>query len=119
MSSSLYVDGLLDARQEERFLVSADVARPRSFSALAYVRFTPESGHVRRAQRCLLRAVSRHHSVDHFGSGGKKQWRHSDAQRLGSFEVDEKLVRGWSLHGKISRLLALENAIDIAGCASV
>ena len=38
---------------------------------------------------------------------------YGEAQRLGGFEIDEKLVLGRRLHGKVSDLLALEDAITI------
>ena len=42
---------------------------------------------------------------------------HDEAERLGGFKIDRQFVLGWRLHGEISGLLVLENAIDIAGSA--
>ena len=39
-------------------------------------------------------------------------------QRFGGLQVDHQFVLGWRLHREISRLLTLEDAIDIAGRAS-
>src|SRR5215831_13722632 len=50
--------------------------------------------------------------------GTAEQWqRHCDAERLGGLEVDHHLVLGGSLHGQISRLVAIQNAIDV-GCGA-
>ena len=40
------------------------------------------------------------------------------AERLGGLEVDHQLVLGRRLHRQVGRLLALEDAIDVAGGAS-
>jgi len=40
--------------------------------------------------------------------------RHIEPQRFGSFEVDDQLVLHGRLHRQIGRLLALEDAIDVA-----
>src|ERR1700675_977514 len=45
--------------------------------------------------------------------------RHVEAQRLGGLEVDDKLIPRRRLHRHVGWLLALEDAIDVAGCAPV
>jgi hypothetical protein len=40
---------------------------------------------------------------------------HGNAERLGGLEVDRKLEFGRRLHRQVSRFLALEDAVDIAG----
>jgi hypothetical protein len=45
--------------------------------------------------------------------------RHVEAERLGGFEIDHQLVLGRRLHRKIGRLLALEDAINVAGGAPI
>ena len=45
--------------------------------------------------------------------------RHVEAERLGGLEVDDQLELGRRLHRQVGRLLALEDAIDIAGRAPV
>jgi len=40
---------------------------------------------------------------------------HGEAKRIGGFEVDDQLIFSRCLHRKISRLFALEDAIDV-GC---
>jgi hypothetical protein len=49
--------------------------------------------------------------------GAKHRWRHVPAERLGGLEVDNQFVLGRRLHRKVCGLLALEDAIDIAGRA--
>ena len=45
--------------------------------------------------------------------------RHVEAERLGGLEIDHQLVLGRRLHRQVGRLLALEDAVDIAGRAAV
>src|SRR5512133_3267658 len=40
-----------------------------------------------------------------------------EAERFGSLKIDDELVLGRRLHGKIGGRLALENTVDVAGCA--
>ena len=49
--------------------------------------------------------------------GGEQRWRHVKTKRLCGLEVDHKLVLGRRLHWQIGRLLALEDAIDVASRA--
>src|SRR6516164_9898891 len=50
---------------------------------------------------------------DHLtGTGLQRLW-HSQTERLGGLEINGEFVLGGSLNGKISRLLASQNAIDI------
>ena len=69
--------------------------------AVAYVRFGPK-------------ADIRPHSIDQFISAAEQRLRHGEAERLGGREVDHQFVLGRRLHWKVTRLLALEDAIDIA-----
>jgi hypothetical protein len=55
----------------------------------------------------------------HLVGTGEQRWWHLEAKRLGGLEVDHQLVFGRRLHRQIGRLLALEDAIDIAGRATV
>jgi hypothetical protein len=43
---------------------------------------------------------------------------HCETERLGGLEADHKRILGRRLHRKVSRLLALENTIDVA-CRAV
>ena len=42
-----------------------------------------------------------------------------EAERLGGLEVDDQLELGRRLHRQVGRLLALEDAVDVAGRAPV
>ena len=50
---------------------------------------------------------------------GRAAWRHFEAERFGGLEVDHQLVFGRRLHRQVGRLLALEDAIDVAGREAV
>src|SRR5262245_34407953 len=56
-------------------------------------------------------------SLDHLVGARKHGRGDGEADRFGGLEVDDQLVFGWRLHRHISRLLTLENAIDVAGRA--
>src|SRR5262245_28100088 len=57
---------------------------------------------------------------DHFVCAGEQRWRHVDPERLRGLEINCELILGRGLYRKVARLLALEeDAIDIAGCASI
>jgi hypothetical protein len=58
-------------------------------------------------------------SLDHLVGELLQMQRHIEAQRLGGLEVDHQLVLGWRLHRKVGRFLALENLIDVTGCATI
>jgi len=53
--------------------------------------------------------------LDHFIGGGEQRLRHGQAKYLCGFKVDHRLVLVRHLHRQVSRFLALENAIDVAG----
>ena len=65
-----------------------------------------------RLDRTSLRLA---HSLDHLIRGDKQRVGHGEAECLGGFEVEARFVFGRRLHRQIGRLLALEDAIDIAG----
>src|ERR1700730_4033967 len=56
-------------------------------------------------------------SFDHLVGTREQRWRHLDAERLGGLEVNHQFVVGRRLHRKVGGLLALENAVDVAGGA--
>src|SRR5258705_7678368 len=41
--------------------------------------------------------------------------RRIEAESLGGLEIDHQLVLHWRLHREVGRLLALEDAVDVAG----
>ena len=56
---------------------------------------------------------------DHLVGAGEHAGGIVEAERLGGLEVDHQLVLGRRLHRQVGRLLALEDAIDVAGRAAV
>src|ERR1700726_3758582 len=74
-----------------------------------------DSGRPGNQARWLLSAFSLYHLV----SAGEHLRGNVDAERLGGVEIDHQLVLGWRLHRKVRWLLALKDAIDVAGRAVV
>src|SRR5258708_37336069 len=56
---------------------------------------------------------------DHLGGAGEQCWWHGEAERLRGLRGDGKLVLCRRLHPQLRRLLALEDASDVAGAAAV
>src|SRR5215470_5890299 len=48
-----------------------------------------------------------------------EQQRHVEAKRLGGLEIDRQLKLGRGLDGKLARLRALEDSVDITGRAPI
>ena len=71
-------------------------------------------------RECPLSANSGHSVAAHSMTSSARassDRRHGEAERLGGLEVDDQLVLGRRLHRQVGRLLALEDAIDVAGRA--
>ena len=58
-------------------------------------------------------------SLDDLIAAGEDRRRHVNAKRLSGLEVERRLVPRRRLHREVGRFLALEDAIDVAGCAAV
>ena len=73
------------------------------------------------ALECPLCANSGHRDAlfDHLIDTGEQRRWHGEAECLCSLEVDHQLVLGRRLNRHVGRLLALEDAVDIAGRAPV
>ena len=56
---------------------------------------------------------------DHLVGAREHRCRHVEAERFGGLHVDHQLVLGRRLHGQVGWLLALEDAIDVNGRATV
>jgi hypothetical protein len=54
-------------------------------------------------------------SVDHIVGEGEQHRRHLNAERLGGLEVDDEVEFRGLLDGKIGRLGALQNLVDLDG----
>src|ERR1700680_4194630 len=52
-------------------------------------------------------------SLDHLVGGGQQRFWDGEAERLGGFEIDDKLEFGVLLHWQVGRPLALENSAGI------
>jgi hypothetical protein len=58
-------------------------------------------------------------SFDHLVGARQHGGRNFEAERLRCLEIDHQLILGRRLHRKVGRLLALEDAIDVAGRLTV
>ena len=54
-----------------------------------------------------------HRLFDHLVGLSQQQWRHGEAERFGSFEVDGQLKFGRLLDRQIGRFLAFEYPTDV------
>ena len=99
----------IDCTSNVRFGSKADIC-----SAKRNVRFTPESGHVQCNSACPLSANSGHRRLfDHLVGTLLEEQRNIEAERLGGLGVDGHLIFDRQLDGKLRRLCATENEIDV------
>ena len=70
-----------------------------------------------RASSGWIAPASLAHVFDHFIGNGKQCRRHGKAERLRGLQVDRDLVFCRRLHRQVGRLLALEDAVEVAGRA--
>ena len=76
------------------------------------------SGHAAAAPPSSVMNSRRSHSITSSARASSDR-RHFEAERLGGLEVDHQFVLGRRLHRQVGRLLALEDAVDVAGRAPV
>jgi hypothetical protein len=62
-------------------------------------------------------AALRHHLLDYFVDAGQHDRRNIEVERPGGFEIESYFLLRRRLYGQIGRLLAVEDAVDVTGCA--
>ena len=102
----------VDLVGDVRFGSLADILRCGSD-----VRFTPENGHVQcnsvLSAKCQKRTLPE--LFDDFVSASKEPLWHFEAKRFSRLKIYGEFVLGWRLHWKVTRFLALKDAIDVVG----
>ena len=53
------------------------------------------------------------HLFDHLVGAGEQRWRHFEAERLSSFQIDDQFEARWLLHWQIGGIVAAENAAGV------
>src|SRR5437868_5919369 len=94
-------------------LAATSVACPQASGRVEFVRRS-ERSHVPEADSCT--AANTPSSFDNLVGTDAHCWWHVKPERLRGPEVDYQLIFGRRLHRQIGRLLALEDAIDVARC---
>src|SRR5215831_11774312 len=83
------------------------------------VRFTPESGYWLSLSNVRFVPKAEIQLFDDRVSTSEHCRRYCEAQCLSGFKIDRQLVLGRRLRWQLGRLLAFEDAIDIAGCVPI
>jgi len=98
----------------------APIGPRKRIPAKGHVRFTPESGHVRRTRPCLLWANSGHGPdlFDHLICTEQKLFRDRQIQRFGGGQIDTEVKLCWLLHRQVGWLSATQDFVDVFGGAS-
>ena len=99
----------VDAKEVTILQEGADVhfgSKADMCSATRYVRFVP------------IADISQAYSITSSARASSCS-RQREAKRFGGFEIDDQFILGRCLHRHVGRLFALEDAINIAGRASV
>src|ERR1700752_1758599 len=82
-----------------------------------YVCFSPDIGHQRPGAQGPLRATSRHplSSFNHLVCAAEQRRRNGKTERLAGFEVNNQFELRGECNGKVGRLAALQNLVDVVG----
>jgi len=72
-----------------------------------------------RANNGLMHSSKAAVLIDHLIGAREQRLRHFEAERLGGLQIDHQLVFGRRLHRQVGRLLAPEDAVDVAGGSPV
>jgi hypothetical protein len=72
-----------------------------------------------RGMRMIIAGQQRDSVLSGVAGGRQERFRDGQTERLGGLEIDHQVVLCRRLHGQISRLLAPQDAIDVAGGLSI
>ena len=93
------------------WVISGQTVPGQNPTLSAIVRKRTNAGAIGLSAKCQKRTFR--HSFDYLVGARKKRWRHSEAERLSSLEVDHEFEFGRLHDWQIGRLLASENAAGV------